>query len=148
MLSVRDGAIYYGDFKLTNWTLSYLFVPLAFLIIYNEKFIKHFSYPFICIALIGTIDTILILFRYRYYLLFSTIILLHLLLLYPLLDIKRYLKPDLSNLIWGGVGILITKFLPYWPYALSRHDMLNCIILIYAVLGILYYSAWNTKFVK
>ena len=127
-----------GDFKLTNGMLSYILIPLAFIIIYNEKYVKHFSYSFICIALIGSNDTVLALLKYRYYLLFITVILLHLLLLYPLLNIKRYLKSDLSNLILGFIGILIVKFLPYWPYILTRQEIINHTIIIYALIGILY----------
>ena len=140
MLSIKNRAIYYGDFKLTNGMLSYILIPLAFIIIYNEKYVKYFSYPFICIALIGTNDTVLALLKYRYYLLFITVILLHLLLLYPLLNIKRYLKPNLSNLILGFIGILIVKFLPYWPYILTRQEIINHTIIIYALIGILYYT--------
>ena len=130
----------------TRGQLSWILVPIAFFIIYNKKYIKYFSYAFIAIAIIGTIDTYLI---YKYVFMDSnsiiTIILglaifLHLVLLYPLINIKKYMEPNIIQYIFCIFGIITTYFLPYWPYLISRINVIKTTILIYIVSTLLYFS--------
>ena len=92
-----------------------------------------------CIALIGILDSYLEYKRNNKLLLNIILaILFHGILLYPLINIKKYLKPNLSNLVLGIIGILIIYFLPYWPYLVSKTDMILLIPVIYFLTMILY----------
>ena len=136
---IKNNNIYYEDYKILDGRLSLVLVPLAILIILNKKLIKYFSYIFLCIAIIGIIDSYLEYKRNKKLLFIITFsILFHGILLFPLLNIKKYLKPNLSNLALGIIGILIIYFLPYWPYAISKKNMMLLIPVIYILTYILY----------
>ena len=136
---IKNNNIYYEDYKILDGRLSLVLVPVAILIILNKKLIKYFSYIFLCIALIGIIDSYFEYERNKKLLFIITFaILFHGILLYPLLNIKKYLKPNLSNLVIGIIGILIIYFLPYWPYAISKKNMMLLIPVIYILSYILY----------
>ena len=136
----------------TRGQLSWILVPISFFIIYNKKYIKYFSYAFIAIAIIGTIDTYLI-YKYffndsvmRYNITNSIIfiiigfsMLLHLVLLYPLINIKKYMEPNIIQYICCIFGVLTTYFLPYWPYLISRTNVIKTTILIYTISTLLYF---------
>jgi len=128
---------YYYDYKLNNGMLSWLLIPLSYIILYYKTYIKYFSYIFILIAIIGIIETILLFKTYNYLILMSLSILLHAILLYPLTNIKKYLKPNISNIALAFLGIIITLFLPYWPYILSRSTFIIFAIIIYIFLFLL-----------
>lgn len=126
--------------------LSWVLVPISFYIIYNKKYIKYFSYAFITIAIIGTIDTYLI-YKYEFnnsntiiHIILGIIILLHLILLYPLTNIKKYMEPNIIQYISCIFGILTSYFLPYWPYLISRTNVIISTIIIYSILMLLYFS--------
>jgi hypothetical protein len=126
--------------------LSWVLVPISFYIIYNKKYIKYFSYAFITIAIIGTIDTYLI-YKYEFnnsniilLIILGLIILLHLILLYPLTNIKKYMEPNIIQYISCIFGILTSYFLPYWPYLISRTNVIISTIIIYSILMLLYFS--------
>ena len=70
------------------------------IILYNKDYIKYFSYPSIAISIIGLIDTYYVYLKYKYLWFFSLIAILHLILLYPLINIDSYLKPNNSDLIF------------------------------------------------
>ena len=129
---------YYYDYKLNNGMLSWLLIPLSYLILYYKTYIKYFSYIFILIAIIGIIETILLFKTYNYLILMSLSILLHAILLYPLTNIKKYLKPNISNFIFGSIAINIINFLPYWPYILSRNTFIIITLIIYICLFLLH----------
>ena len=136
---IKNNNIYYEDYKILDGRLSLVLVPLAILIILNKKLIKYFSYIFLCIAIIGIIDSYLEYERNKKLLFIITFsILFHGILLFPLLNIKKYLKPNLSNLALGIIGILIIYFLPYWPYVISKKNMMLLIPVIYILTYILY----------
>ena len=131
----------------TTGQLSWVLIPISFFIIYHKKYITYFSYAFISIAIIGTIDTYLI---YKHHfnsntsnivlLILGLAILLHLILLYPLINIKKYMKPNIIQYIFCIFGIIITYFLPYWPYFISRINVIKTTILIYILSTLLYFS--------
>lgn len=132
---------YYG-----RGQLSWVLVPIAFFIIYNKKYIKYFSYAFISIAIIGIIDTYLI---YKYVfnnsntiitIILGFTILLHLVLLYPLTNIKKYMEPNIIQYICCLFGVITTYFLPYWPYLISRTNVIITTIIIYSTSILLYFS--------
>jgi hypothetical protein len=126
--------------------LSWVLVPISFFIIYHKKYIKYFSYAFITIAIIGTIDTYLI-YKYEFnnsntiiHIILGIIILLHLILLYPLTNIKKYMEPNIIQYIGCIFGIITSYYLPYWPYLISRTNVIITIIIIYTILFLLYFT--------
>ena len=129
---------YYYDYKLNNGMLSWFFIPLSYIILYYKTYIKHFSYIFIIIAFIGIIETILLLKTYNYVILITSSMILHGILFYPLTNIKKFLKLNISNSILGFLAIFIVLYLPYWPYILSRNIFIILILLIYSFLFLLH----------
>ena len=116
--------------------LSWVLVPISlYIIFYKKELIKYFSYIFICIAIIGTIDSYLFYFKYpeknKLFILASVI--LHLVLLYPLINIQEYLQINYINYLLGIVGFIIIKFLPYWPYIVSRETFIYQYVIIYII---------------
>jgi len=117
--------------------LSWVLIPISFyIIIYKKELIKYFSYVFICIAIIGTNNGYLFYLRYpeknKLFILASVI--LHLALLYPLINIQKYLQINYINYLLGIVGLIIFKILPYWPYIISRETIIYQSIIIYVIL--------------
>ena len=116
--------------------LSWVLVPISlYIIFYKKELIKYISYIFICIAIIGTIDSYLFYFKYpeknKLFILVSVI--LHLVLLYPLINIQKYLQINYINYLLGIVGFIIIKFLPYWPYIVSRETFIYQYVIIYII---------------
>jgi hypothetical protein len=139
ILNILDNKdIYYYDYKLNNDMLSWVLIPLSYIILYYKTYIKYFSYIFIIIAFIGIIETILLIEKYNYFLLISASLILHTILFYPLTNIKKYLKLNISNSILGFLSIFIILYLPYWPYILPRSIFIILIILIYSFLFLLH----------
>tara|TARA_B100001175_G_scaffold273389_1_gene247050 strand:- start:262 stop:693 length:432 start_codon:yes stop_codon:yes gene_type:complete len=137
--NIKNNKLYYDDYEIFAGRLSWALVPISIFIILHEKFVKDCSYIFMCIALIGILDSYLEYKRNNKLLLNIILaILFHGILLYPLINIKKYLKPNLSNLVLGIIGILIIYFLPYWPYLVSKTDMILLIPVIYFLTMILY----------
>ena len=131
---------YYYDYKLNNGMLSWLLIPLSYLILYYKTYIKYFSYIFVVIAIIGIVETILLIEKYNYFLLISASLILHAILLYPLTNIKKYLKLNISNIALAFLGIVTILYLPYWPYILPRSTIIIFSIIIYSFLFLLYKS--------
>ena len=129
--------------------LSWVLIPISFyIIIYKKELIKYFSYVFICIAIIGTLDTYLIYSKYfaKLNLLFILLsYIFHLALLFPLINIQEYLQINYINYLLGIVALIIIKFLPYWPYLVSRVSMTYISIIIYFILTVisLFYTSNN-----
>ena len=94
--------------------LSWILVPISLLIIfYKKELIKYFSYIFLCIAIIGTIDTYLVQLKYSKINLFILLsYIFHLLLLYPLINIKEYIQINNTNYLLGIIALLIINYLP------------------------------------
>jgi len=136
--NIFDKDFYYYDYKLNNGRLSWLLIPLSYLILYYKSYIKYFSYAFVVIAIIGIVDTILLIERYNYFLLISASLILHAILLYPLTNIKKYLKLNISNIALAFLGIVTILYLPYWPYILPRSTIIIFSIIIYIFLFLLY----------
>jgi hypothetical protein len=117
--------------------LSTLLVPISlYIIFYKKELIKYISYVFICIAIIGTFDSYLVHLKYpEIDILFILLnFILHLALLYPLINRQEYLQINYINYLLGIIGLIIIKFLPYWPYILSRNIMSYMLIIIYLIL--------------
>jgi len=138
VLTFKNNNIYYKNYKLNDGRLCWLLIPFLIIILYNNNYIKYFSYVSIAVAIIGTIDTYYMYLKYKYFWFFILAALLHLILLYPLININSYLKPNISNLIFGIIGLFIIYFLPYWPYLLSKNSFILLLIFSYLLTYIIY----------
>ena len=110
----------------------------------------HIGYILICIAIIGIISLLnnKMLAKKDYFLLKILIIISHLFLLYPLINFKKYIKLNKSNILLGICGIIIAIFLPYWPYDISRKLLIFYGILIFFILFIFEKYHENNKLLK
>tara|TARA_Y100000389_G_scaffold134474_1_gene131948 strand:- start:672 stop:1103 length:432 start_codon:yes stop_codon:yes gene_type:complete len=128
---IKNNNIFYEDYKILDGSLSLIIIPIAIVLILKKYLIEYFSYMFLCVAIIGSIDVYYRYVIYKYFWLFSMGGLLHLLLLYPLINIKKYMKPNKINFLLVLLGIIIITFLPYWPYELKKTNMIMLTVLIY-----------------
>jgi hypothetical protein len=122
--------------------LSWVLVPISlYIIIYKKELIKYFSHIFICIAIIGTIINHSYLLNEKNFIIRLLFILpsyiLHLFLLYPLINSQEYLQINYINYLLGVIFLIIIKFLPYWPYILSRETIIYYSIIIYFILTVI-----------
>ena len=139
VLTFKNNNIYYKNYKLNNGKLSWFLVPFFIIIIlFYKNFIKYFSYIMISIAIIGTIETYYFYLKYKYFFIAIISIIFHLILLYPLININNYLKPNISNLIFGIIGLFIIYFLPYWPYDITKKQTIILLIFSYLLIYIIY----------
>jgi len=138
VLTFKNNNIYYKDYNVFGGRLSWFLIPFFIIIYLNKVYIKYFSYASIAVAIIGTIDTYLAYLKYKYFWFFTFGALLHLILLYPLININNYLKPNISNLILAIIGLLIIYFLPYWPYDITKKQGIILLIFSYLLTYIIY----------
>lgn len=138
-LSIKNNNLYYYHYPVFNGEISYgLFILIFILIYYYRDLIKYISYASIAVPIIGNYDAIL---KYKKYNLIGIVffsILVHLPFLYPLIDFKKYFKPNYKQLIVLILSLLLINYLPYWPYLVSRRDMMLILILTYIILFIIY----------
>lgn len=136
--------IFQLDFR---YELSYILVPLSILLyIYVPAMKPIFMYHMVCVAIIGTIDTLLkdkngIAMK-------IASIILHLLLLFVLYDFNTYENNNLISIFLLIVVNLIIYFLPYWPYELSKIDVVYLYNFIYFALFCLFYFSRKVNELK
>lgn len=92
----------------------------------------------ISIAIMGTIEMYFHYLKYKYAGIYILATLLHLILLYPLININNFLKPNSSNLIFGIIGLFIIYYLPYWRYLLSKNSFMLLLICSYLLTYTIY----------
>ena len=132
--------IYYKNFKIFNFELSLLLVPILIIIIlYFKKYINYFSNIFLAIFICGIIDSYVKSLIYSLPAILYANIIFHSFGLYPLVDFKKYFKPNLINYLLGILAILVIIFLPYWPYDVNRFIFIISIILIYISTTTIYF---------
>ena len=139
-LEFKNNNIYYNNYKILDGRLSLLLVPIGILIILCfKKYIKYFSYIFICIAIIGIIDSYYVYLKNKHLILLILFaILTHGALLYPLINIKKYLEINIFTIIFFILSIIIVRFLPYWPYELTKNEMIYLLIIIRILMYLIY----------
>ena len=138
----KNNNIYYYKYKLNNGMLSWFLVPLIIHLYYSYNYIKYIpyiSYISIIIAIIGNYESLLFIKKYNYYLAGILSIIIHSILLYPLINIKKYLKPNLVTLLILFFSILIINYLPYWPYIITRDNMIKYIIYLHIIIYFIYF---------
>ena len=139
MLKWRDDNLYYYNYKVFRGQFSYI-IPIALLVLYNfdKKILNYFSYISLEIFIIGTYISLV---EYKLYNLAGLIIFSaigHLIFLYPLLNIKKYLKPNENQLYLLIIALLFVYFVPYWPYPVSRIIVFVLLIILDLMLKIIY----------
>lgn len=137
---IKNNNIYYYHYPIFNGELSPVIFIIYLIILFTQKYmIKYINYISIFIAIVGIIDTIIKMIMHKLYFIFILNILLHCVFLFPLTNMKKYMKPNIINYVLSIVAILIIKFLPYWPYELSRNNMITILILINVVFTCYYF---------
>lgn len=127
--------------------LSYILIPLAILLYF--KYPEHILYHIICIGIIGTHDTYLqyknkqinneldkkIIETIGLDAFFMISFLIHLACLMALKDIYKYPHTNIS-LVLLFVANIVIYYLPYWPYYLSKPQIMLYYNSIYALLAL------------
>jgi hypothetical protein len=130
--------------------LSTLLVPLT-LILYFVKNIKApLTYGMITIGIVGIIDTILMCnasnicsFCPYSNLAYKPIVCMlsiigHLVILYPLIEFKKYGYPNIPSYLFGFILLITVIIIPWWPYQLSRKEIIIIGGITYIFLTILF----------
>ena len=146
-ITFKNNNVYYYHYKIFNGELSPLLVPVVFIIIffYND-YIKYFSLTFLLIGIIGIIDSYYKSKRENLKMILYAGIAMHIIGFYPLLNVKKYFEYNPIIYFIGLLMLIITYFLPYWPYYLSRKMVLILIIFLYIVYSI--YHIYNVDYNK
>jgi hypothetical protein len=128
----KNNNVYYYHYKIFNGELSFVLIPIVFILIfYINNYIKYVSLIFLLIGIIGIIDSY---YKSKIEKLFSIFIfgiIMHFIGFYPLLNIKKYFKYNNIIYLFGLLALLITYFLPYWPYVVSKEYVYITIIVLY-----------------
>ena len=82
------------------------------------------------IFMAGTYDSYLKSIKYKLNAILIWGSLMHTIGLYPLTNIKKYIRPNIINYLTSILGAFIILFLPYWPYEVSRKFVLSMLIMI------------------
>ena len=132
------------DFR---YELSYILVPLSVLLyIYVPAMKPVLLYHMVCVAIIGSIDTLLK--EKNGIAMKIASIILHLLLLFVLYDFNTYENNNLISIFLLIVANVIVYLLPYWPYELSKMDIVYLYNFIYFVLFCLFYFSRKVNQLK
>ena len=141
IIHLRNNNIYYYKYKLNNGMISWFLVPLIIYLYYSNKYIpyiSYISYISIIISIIGIYDTLLLIKKYKYYFMGIISIIFHSILLFPLTNIKKYLKPNFITIVILLLSIFIIYYLPYWPYIIERNTMITYIIYLHIITYFIY----------
>lgn len=131
-ITFKNNNVYYYHYKLFRGELSWVLVPIVFiLILYFNNYIKYVSLIFLLIGIVGLIDTYYKFMKEKLLGFFILVIIMHLVGFYPLLNIKKYFEYNNIIYLFGLLALAITYFLPYWPYDVSRKFVLLVILGLY-----------------
>jgi len=132
-ITFKNNNVYYYHYKLFRGELSWVLVPIVFLLIfYFNNYIKYVSLIFLLIGIVGIIDTYYKILEQKLLGIFILIIIMHLVGFYPLLNVKKYFEYNNIIYFFGLLALAITYFLPYWPYSVSRNIVLTIIVLLFS----------------
>jgi len=127
-----------------KFELSYIIIPVfGILYIYNINTRPYLIYFLIYIGLIGTYNTILLkdkilkskIGKFQYW----GSIIFHLILLISLCQFNKFGYPNLISFIIMVISILVLNYIPYWPYYLSRYEMIIFYLNLYIILSLIYF---------
>lgn len=129
--------------------LSWILVPIfAYLYIYFPKSRSIIFYPCLLISILGLYNTILLkhlILQKKYGLIqFILTIIFHLPFLLVIFQFRKYSYPNIYSLCLILLGMLILKFLPYWPYlGLTRNFMIFLLFILYLFLNLIFFFLRN-----
>ena len=132
--------------------LSYILIPLVFLLYF--KYPEYILYHIVCIGLIGSYDTYL---QYKNKQInneldktiikiigldafFTISFLIHLACLIVLKDLGRYENTNSISILLLFVANMVIVYLPYWPYYLSKPQVM---IYYNSIYGLLIIPFWK-----
>ena len=125
--------------------ISWILIPLfIYLYIFVDKSRNILFYPCLLVAILGIWNLLLVkkdILKYKYGLIqFIFVFIFHFLLLLPIIQYKKYSNINLYSLLLILLGMLILKFLPWWPYdGFKRNEMIFYILIVYLFLNIIFY---------
>jgi hypothetical protein len=132
-ITFKNYNMYYYHYKVFNRELSWVLVPIVFILIfYFNNYIKYVSLIFLVIGIVGTIDSFYKSIKEKLLGILIVGALMHSVGFYPLLDVKKYFEYNNIIYIFGLIALAITYFLPYWPYEVSRKNVLIIIVLLFS----------------
>lgn len=106
--------------------LSYFIVPIVIILYFFYSFIRPivFTHCFV-ILIIGWIDTYFKIIKYNNYIILGILSFIgHLLLILPIIYFKKIYYSNKNTYILLLFAILLLFFLPYWPYILTKEEMI------------------------
>lgn len=128
---IKNNNLYFNKYRIFDGQLSFVLVPFIFyLIFFKNDWIQYFSYIMLLVAIVGSIDSYLKAIKYKDFVFFILLGILHFCGFYPLVNIKKYLHINLYNYLSSIFGIIIIYFLPYWPYEISRFNIIFILLII------------------
>jgi len=146
-LTFKNNNFYYYHYKIVHGELSWILVPVVLaLIFYFNSYIKYVSLIFLCIGIVGTIDSYNKSKREQLLGILFAGLITHMPGFYPLLNVKKHFAFNKVIYAFGLISLAITYFLPYWPYTLSRKVVALIISLLYLIYTL--YHIINTYFLK
>jgi len=121
-----------------NYQLSYVLIPVSVILyLYNPLFKRYLLFNIVCIGIVGAIDSIFNYLSGNLGIVFTFIsILIHLSLLLVLVNFKKYGKINTISVLLLIIANLTLIFLPFWPYILTRENMLIIYNFTYFILCI------------
>ena len=138
-LYIKNNNLYYYHYPIFNGELSYMLFAILMIIIYfNRHLIKYLSYACIGVFLVGNYDSYL---KFKQFNLFGVLIgsaIFHSPFLYPLINFKRYFRPNIIQFFILFFAFLIIHYLPYWPYLISRVTVSFIFLFVYLICMIIY----------
>ena len=131
-LTFKNNNIYYYHYKIFRGELSWVLVPSVLaLIYYFDAYIKYVSLIFLLIGIVGSIDCYNKSKKEKLLGVLFAGLIMHVPSFYPLLNVKRHFEYNKVIYLFGLLALVITYYLPYWPYTLSRNIVALIISLLY-----------------
>ena len=123
-------------FKLSfEYELSYFLIPFTISLYYLYTDLKPIlMYHIVCIGLIGTIDSIYKAGEKNGIATTILSVFFHIILLVVLYEFKLYGTPNTISILLLMIANIIIVAMPYWPYKLSKKQILILYNLIYIIL--------------
>ena len=139
-ITFKNNNLYYYDYKIFNGEITSILVLLIFVIMYFFKhLIKYISYVSIFILIVGNYDAYLKYKKHNLVGILITSILIHMPFLYPLINFKKYFKPNILQFAILIYALLVIQIMPYWPYNLTKNFMSITLVSIYLIILLIYF---------
>jgi hypothetical protein len=132
-VTFKNNNIYYYHYKVFRGELSWVLVPIIFIMIYYfNAYIKYVSLIFLLVGIVGCINSYNISKKEKLIGILIAGLITHSICFYPLLNVEKYFAYNNIIYVFGLLALAITYFLPYWPYNVSRKFVTIVILLLYS----------------